>query len=469
MNSSELQAAYIQRLRERCEADLLFFTRYIFKTVYNKQFVVNKHHHMIADALAKVESGEYPNLVINIAPRLGKTELVVKMWMAWTFARNPKAQWIHTSYSDDLALDNSSMVREIIQSEPFQMLWPIEIDNATSAKKLWKVKNGGGVRSAASGGGITGFGAGVMGYKAGDTFAGAIVLDDPLKPDAAYSKTERDKVNNRLSNTIKSRRNSPHVPIVIIMQRLHQLDPSGFVLSGALGIDFHHLKIKTLDDNGESLWPLMISSEELIRMRENDRYTFASQYQQEPTPLDGGIVKLEWMNRYTVPPAQPDMIIHSWDTAHKGDEHNDPSVGTVWAIKNGNYYLLKVIRARMEYPHLKRAIMSTYEWMPASAVLIEDKASGQSLIQDFRQECPSIPVIAIMPQGDKITRLMRASGDIESGRIHLPNSADWLVDFESEVAIFPNGQHDDQVDSLSQFINWMKAKQSFATPQIRRL
>lgn len=443
MSSKDIQAAYKQRLKWRCENDLIFFARYIFKTVYNKRFEPNVHHHEIAAALKKVETGEYPNLVINIAPRHSKTEIVVKMWMAQTFARNHQAQFIHTSYSDDLALDNSSAVREIIQSKPFQDLWPTEIDNSTAAKKLWRIKNGGGVRSAASGGAITGFGAGVMGYQHGDLFAGACVIDDPLKPDAAYSKTERDKVNNRLANTIKSRRNSPHTPIVIVMQRLHADDPTGFVLSGALGIDFHHLKIKTLADDGTALWPLIITAPELIRMREADRYTFASQYQQEPTPAEGGLIKIEWFRRYRVLPAAYDMIIQSWDTASKGAEHNDPSVCTVWGIVGNQYYLLDVYRQRVEYPALKRAVVAMADKWNPHTVLIEDKSSGQSLIQDLRNET-RLPIVAQMPEGDKITRVMRVSSMVESGACFLPDSAPWLIDYENELALFPNIGHDDQ-------------------------
>jgi predicted phage terminase large subunit-like protein len=440
----------------------------VFKEIYNKKFIPNSHHYEIADALKKVESGEYPNLVINIAPRYSKTELVVKMWMAQTFARNPQAQFIHTSYSDDLALDNSASVREIIQSAPFQAMWPHVIDTATSAKKLWRIMNGGGVRSAASGGAITGFGAGVMGYQAGDLFSGACILDDPLKPDAAYSKTERDKVNNRLTNTIKSRRNSPCVPIVIVMQRLHEDDPTGFVLSGAMGLKFHHLKIKTLNERSESLWPLMVTAEELMVMRESDRYTFASQYQQEPTPADGGIIKLEWFRRFRVLPAAWDMVIHSWDTASKGGEHNDPSVCTVWGIVGNQYYLLDLYRARIEYPALKRAVYSMADKWAAHTILIEDKASGQSLIQDLRNES-KMPIIPVMPVADKTTRVMRISAMIESGMCFLPDSAPWMLDLEHELAVFPNGTHDDQVDSLSQFLNYIQERNHAATPSIRRI
>ena len=468
LSSKQLQQAYLDRIKWRCENDLIFFARWVFKEIYNKKFVVNLHHEMIADALRKVESGEYPNLVINIAPRHTKTELVVKLWQAQTFARNPHAQFIHTSYSDDLALDNSAAVREIIQSEPFQRFWPIQIDSSTSAKKLWRIVNGGGVRSGSSSSGITGFGAGLMGYKHGDLFSGGIIIDDPLKPDDGYSKVERDKVNNRLTNTIASRLNSPHVPIVIVMQRLHESDPTGFVLSGAMGIQFAHLKIKTLQDDDTALWPLMMTADKLKAMRESDRYTFASQYQQEPTPADGGIIKLDWLRRYRVPPADNGIIIQSWDTASKGAEHNDPSVGTVWRVIGNQYYLLDVYRARVEYPALKRAVIGLADKWNPHAIVIEDKSSGQSLIQDLRNET-SLPIVAQMPTADKVTRMMRVSAMIESGQCFLPERAPWMADYEHELASFPNGTHDDQVDSTSQFLTYMQERSYAPTPRARVL
>lgn len=468
LNSDEIQDNYVARLRQRCEEDLIFFTKYIFKEFYNKPFIVNFHHVMIAEALKKIETGEYENLVINIAPRMSKTELVVKMWMAQSFAKNPQAQWIHTSYSDDLALDNSAAVREIIQSDAFQALWPTELDDAISAKKLWRIKNGGGVRSAASGGAVTGFGAGIMGYKRGDLFSGACVVDDPLKPDDGHRKTERDRVNARFNNTLKSRRNSPHVPIVIVMQRLHEDDPTGFVLSGAMGLNFTLLKIPTLTESGESFWPLMITAEDLVRMKESDRYTFASQYQQDPTPAEGGIIKTDWFQRYRVLPPKWDMVVHSWDTASKGADHNDPSVCTVWGVSGNQYLLLDVYRERVEYPALKRAVENmAAKWMP-DAVLIEDKSSGQSLIQDLKS-ATRLPVIARVPHSDKLSRMMGVSSFIESGACLLPETAFWLIDFEHELACFPNGAHDDQVDSVSQFLTYMKEKSYAGTPNVRRI
>jgi len=195
-------------------------------------------------------------------------------------------------------------------------------------------------------------------------------------------------------------------------------------------------------------------------------YAAAGQLQQTPIPRSGGIVSLDWFGRYDVLPEQYDKIIQSWDTASKGAEHNDPSVCTVWGVCANRYYLLDVYRDRIEYPQLKRMAIAMADKYAPHAILIEDKASGQALLQDLRNET-RLPVIAVEPSGDKITRLSKASATIEAGRVFLPNRAPWLADFEREIALFPNGSFDDQCDSLSQMINHMNNKATSATPRVR--
>ena len=161
-------------------------------------------------------------------PRYGKTELVIKIFVSWCLAKVNYSKFIHLSYSDTLALDNSAQTKEYIQSDAFQRLWCMELKKDAQSKKKWFNDNGGGMYATASGGAITGFGAGVDGV---DGFSGAILIDDPLKPDDAFSEVERNKVNNRYNNTIRSRTNTDNTPIIIIMQRLHEDDLSGFLLS----------------------------------------------------------------------------------------------------------------------------------------------------------------------------------------------------------------------------------------------
>jgi predicted phage terminase large subunit-like protein len=183
---------------------------------------------------------------------------------------------------------------------------------------------------------------------------------------------------------------------------------------------------------------------------------FSAQYQQMPVPPEGALIKRTWLRTYSGTPArQPgDRIVQSWDTASKADKTNDYSVCTTWLRRRNNeYYLLDVLRTRLEYPDLRRKILSHAKANGTRTVLIEDASSGASLIQDLQRKGPFRP-IAIKPEGDKIVRLEGQSAVIEAGHVLLPESAPWLGDFLGEILAFPHGRFDDQVDSFSQFLTW---------------
>ena len=246
-------------IKERSENSLLFFTRYIFKESFGVKFEVAQFHKTLANVLEKVHKGEIKRLIINIPPRYGKTELAVKMYISWCLAKNPKARFIHLSYSDALALDNSSQTREYIQSDSYQRLWNMQLKKDSQSQKKWYTIQGGGVYATASGGAITGFGAGN---------GGAIIIDDPLKPDDAVSDVRRKFINNRYNTTIRSRVNDREVPIIVIMQRLHEDDLSGFLLDGNSGEQWYHLKLPAIDKNNKPLWSSKHSFKELESIRQ---------------------------------------------------------------------------------------------------------------------------------------------------------------------------------------------------------
>lgn len=161
-------------------------------------------------------------------------------------------------------------------------------------------------------------------------------------------------------------------------------------------------------------------------------------------------------------------IYQSWDTAIKCGNNNDQSVCTTWEDRHGLYYLLDVFCIKAEYPDLKRSILSlANKWQPI-AILIEDKASGQSLIQDIKQES-DLRIIAINPVQDKISRFAAVTAIIEAGKVFLPQNAPWLADYESQITNFPHAPHDDMVDSTSQFLNWVRSRQSSSKPSMRSL
>ena len=281
---------------------------------------------MIDEALRKVETGEIKNLLITLPPRFGKTQLAVIDWMARCIAKNNRAKFIHLSYSDELALDNSAKCRETVLSQTYQDFWPVKLKSDADSKKKWYTEQGGGVYATAAGGAVTGFGAGSLAdigpelqeqlaeadrqldadmdaFFANENgepvdpnlFYGAIVIDDPIKVDDADNEKERDRVNKRLNSTIKSRRNSRNTPIIIIMQRLHEDDMAGFVLRGGMEEQFYHLNLPACDELAKtSLWPAKHTFEELMSMKLADHAVFMAQYQQDPTPDEGTFFLAEY-------------------------------------------------------------------------------------------------------------------------------------------------------------------------------
>lgn len=293
------------------------FTKFFFR-VRGEAFIPGEHHARIDEALRKVERGEIKNLLITLPPRFGKTQFCVIDWMARCLAKNPRAKFIHLSYSDELALDNSAKCRETVALREYQEFWDINIKPDADSKKKWYTEEGGGVYATAAGGPVTGFGAGSLAdiaentqddefsdFFAGDNdevrdanlFYGAIIIDDPIKVEDAESEKERNRVNKRLNSTIKSRRNSRNTPIIIIMQRLHEDDMAGFVLGGGMEEGFYHLNIPAADlESRTSVWPAKHTYDELMSMKAADNAVFMSQYMQDPTPDEGTFFKAEWFS-----------------------------------------------------------------------------------------------------------------------------------------------------------------------------
>lgn len=435
--------------------DLLKFTQYVFAR-NNRHFELNWHHRVMADVLIKVFKLEIPRLIINIPPRYTKTELAVVNFIAWCIGLMPDSEFIHISYSKRLAANNTYNARALLKSEGYQEIFPdVQLMDDSQARDEWRTKQGGVVYATGSDGTITGYGAG----KLRKGFGGAIIIDDPHKAAEAESATQRQNVIEFYKSTVESRCNSADTPIIVIMQRLHHNDLAGWLLDGGSGDKWELLKIPAIDDNGQALWPFKHTIERLQTMQQANPYQFAGQYLQEPTPRDGGIIKSAWLEttRYqNLPKDKVLRIVQSWDTAYKAAQINDPSACTTWLQTDTCFYLIESFTMRGEYPAVKRMIEAKYAQYQPHAVLIEDKASGQSLIQELRQT--RIPVVAIKPDGDKETRLNAVSIEFESGKVFLPEAAGWLINYEAELLSFPKGRHDDQVDSTSQALSWMRSK-----------
>ena len=431
-------------IKQKCEDSLLFFTRYIFKENTGKKFQVAKFHETLADTLHKVHKGEIKRLIINIPPRYGKTELAVKMYIAWSLAKNPAAKFIHLSYSDSLALDNSSMTKEYINSDAFGRLWDIKLKKDSQSQKKWYTTEGGGVYATSSGGAITGFGAGS---------GGAIIIDDPLKPDDALSDVRRSFINNRYNTTIRSRVNDRNVPIIVIMQRLHEEDLSGYLLDGGSGEEWHHLKLSALDDDNKALWPEKHSFDELEAIRQADRYTFSGQYLQLPSPPEGGEWRKDWFNIVNRAELPNDIVYEMYiDGAYTKDTRNDPTGIQISGKSGDNLYIFKSIDKYLEMPELKNFITSFVQscGVPVSQILVEPKASGKSLVQLLRRETRYnvSELTTNFVRYSKIERARASSPFIEGGRVYLVKD-NWNDAFLQQVSTFPNAKHDEHIDVTS--------------------
>lgn len=435
-------------LKVKCENDLLFFTRYIYKENHRRNFIVAPHFVLIAEFLTKVFNGEIKRGVINIPPRYGKTELAVKCFISWCLARNPSAKFIHLSYSDDLALDNSSQTKEYIESEAFQSLWGMKLKKDAQGKKKWFNEHGGGVYATASGGAITGFGAGVAESK---MFAGAIIIDDPLKPDDANSDTKRGAVNERYNSTIRSRVNDRDTPIIVIMQRLHEEDLSGFLLNGGSGEDWDHLCLPALDEDNNPLWEDKHNFDELEQIRQANRYNFAGQYMQTPSPAEGGEWRKDWfriMDKSEVPLQSLNWELFI-DGAYTKDTKNDPSGFQIGAKWNNDYVILSSIDKYLEMPELIKFLPNHIisSGVKVGLSLVEPKASGKSIVQIIRQQTKLniTEIKSTFVNSSKIENARACSHFIEGGRVILVKGA-WNEPFLHQIAVFPNGKHDEHID-----------------------
>lgn len=308
-------------LRSWILSDSLHFARYFFKLMNGgKKFVVGKHHRMICDKLNDVLTGKTRRLIINIAPRYSKSELVSRNFIAMGLAINPAAKFIHLSYSGDLALGNSVAVKDIVKSEDYQRLFGVEIAVGTDTKSQWNTTKGGGLYATSSLGQVTGFGAGAI-ENEGDEwqFGGAIVIDDPIKPADALSDNNREAVNLHFETTIRNRVNSRNTPIIIIMQRLHEHDLCGYLMELEPD-EWEVLSVPCIsyneDGEEEALWPFKHTIEELHKIESANQFVFDTQYMQNPKPLEG--LMYSKLRTYDILPMEQSIRKNYTDTADKG-------------------------------------------------------------------------------------------------------------------------------------------------------
>ncbi len=448
--------------------DLTAFTQRCFQTVVpGQQFLPNWHIDAITHQLERVRRGEIRRLIITLPPRNLKSICASVAFPAFLLGHDPALRIVCASYSQDLTTKHARDCRTVMESTWYRQLFRrTRIDPRKNTETEFETTARGYRLGTSVGGTLTGRGGNL------------IIIDDPLKPAEAMSEVKRAGVAEWYDTTLSSRLDSKaEDAIVLIMQRLHVDDLVGHVLEK--GPSWTHLNLPAIAEAshevelgggrtyqrevGEVLHP----EREPIAVLEELKASmgsqgFSAQYQQTPVLPGGALIKRVWFRSYArrPEPGPRDRIMQSWDTASQANKTNDYSVCTTWLIQGSDYYLLDVLRKRLEFPELRRRILAHATTYKPKAVLIEDASSGAALIQDLKHE-GTIRPIAIRPDGDKIVRLEVQSAVIEAGHVLLPRSAPWLDDFLLEVLAFPHGRFDDQVDSLSQFLTWA------AKPRIR--
>lgn len=450
--------------------DLPSFTAKCFATLESgRSFHDNWHIHHIGHQLQRVADGELTRLAITIPPRHLKSICVTIAYTAWAMGRNPALKIMTVSYSEELARQHATAFRTIVESAWYRDLFPAFQIASARTNEVRTTQHG--FRFAGSvGGAILGRGADL------------IIIDDPIKAQAALSAVERRKVKDFYDNTLYTRLNDKaRGAIVIVMQRLHEDDPVGHVRAKeaweisaipAIAPDDQDYRIGPGPHEvyhrkaGEVIDPQREDHAVLDQVRRTlGSMNFAAQYQQNPVPPDGNAIRREWLRYYDVAP-HLDLVMASWDTASTLGETSDYSVGTVWGLKGSDIYLLDVIRGRFEVPDLRRRIEATTETYGAHATLVEETDIGRAILQEMRLHSHVRPILWRV-HFDKEARLLAQAPKFEAGQVLLPRDAPWLADYVSELLAFPNGAHDDQVDSTSQALAWLSRRIAVGMPPIR--
>ena len=428
-------------------------------------FIPGRYIELLAATLDKCRTGETNRLIVNLPPRTLKSHAASVAFPAWLLGHDPSKQIICASYGQDLSDKHARDCRTLMSSAFYRSIFPgTVLSPQKSSVNDFETTRQGGRMATSVGGVLTGRG--------GDV----IILDDILKPDDALSETRRKAANDWYFHTLLSRLNSKDEGVIIlVMQRLHQEDLVGEVLDRgpwevlslpAIAKQDENYPFESLFGNhsyvrsaGEALHPERDSVETYKKIRDAvGEYTFQSQYQQDPTAREGGLIKREWIKSYDPArvPRSFRWTTQSWDTANKSGEMNDYSVCTTWGVDGVNFYLLDVFRRKLNYPQLKRAAIDLYRKFQPTNVLIEDKSSGISLIQELEAEYIFVVVACKSdPGSDKYMRLAAESIKFENGRVYLPNQAPWLEEYVREITSFPGSKYADQVDSTSQALKYL--------------
>jgi predicted phage terminase large subunit-like protein len=468
----EIEEAIDKKL---CEQSFYHFVKRAWPILEpDNPFVEGWHIKAFCEHLEAVTFFVIPRLLINVPPRHAKSIVATVLWPAWVWIKYPQRRFIFASYSASIALRDSIKCRQVIKSDwylkTFNIKWSLADDQDTKSKFLNSEQ---GFRYATSvGGTLTGEG--------GDY----LVADDPLNVLDAYSEPARIEAWRWWSQTMSTRANNPNkVGRVVIMQRLHEDDPSGHILKInepelqydllVLPAEYDTKRAETIKPtkigwrdprtkDGELLWPQRFNAANIRELKATLGTQAASgQLNQDPVPGDGGLFKREWWRRYKGTPLNIHYIMQIWDCAESPGVSNDYTVCATWGFSDKGLFALDLWREKVGAPQLNQAAKDLYDKFKPDIVLVEKKSHGTQLIQHLQQET-DIPVVPYNPKGmSKVVRATGATPLVESGNCHLPEGQSWVEDFIKEHEKFPLGTHDDQVDTTSMLADHFKRVEKY--------
>lgn len=487
-----------EKERRQAQRDLMAFTRQSFDIIEpGQEFKDNWHLHVIAEHLMAVTSGDVRNLVINIPPGCMKSILTSVAWPAWEWVNDPTIRIMGASYGVDLAIRDASKTRDIVLSDWYQERWPEVKIRAGSDQKTKYELTAGGWRMATS-----------VGGRATGEHPDRKIVDDPHNAKQAESDAEREYALTWFDRTLSTRGQSRNASTVVVMQRLHERDVTGHILADLSGythlcipMEYDGVRRKTFlghydprKQKGELLWPEMFDEISITELKQLlGSYGAAGQLQQDPTPAEGGILKVKHFQLW--PAAQPlppfEFILQSYDTAFTERTSGDPTGCEVWAVFTHRgvrqAMLIDAWDEHLSYPELRERVIRDWntEYGATSVkdglrrarrpdrILVEAKASGQSLLQDLR--LARVPAAGYNPgAADKVSRAHQAAPTLELGLLWVPESGknpgqpvSWAAPFMKQLAKFPVAEHDEYVDCFTQAIIYLKNDGWFELPRAR--
>ena len=432
--------------RDEYQGNFLKFVKHVWPS-----FIAGNHHRIFAEKLEKVARGELKRLIVNMPPRHTKSEFASYLFPAWVMGQKPETKIIQATHTAELAVGFGRKVKNLIDSEVYRDVFPeLALAKDAKASGRWSTDKGGEYYAVGVGGALAGRGANLC------------IIDDPVSEQDALSPTALDNIYEWYTSGPRQRL-QPGGAIIIVMTRWSIRDLTAKVLQKQAegGADkWEVVEFPAIfPDTDKVLWPEFWSREELDGVRASIPVAkWNAQYLQNPTAEEGAIVKRDWWNVWdSDEPPTCSYIIQSYDTAFTKSERSDYSAITTWGVFHPDdgdeaaIILLDAEKGRWEFPELKDAALRLYGEYEPDLVLIEQKASGTPLTQDLRKM--GIPVSGFTPGrgADKFSRMNACAPVFESGMVYAPE-ARWAEEVIEECAAFPNGEHDDLADSMSQAI-----------------